>query len=90
MLLIIGFLLTGILIGAFVKHIKGVKSIQDKTITIAIVLLLFFLGLNIGKNNIIVENLHKFGWHALILTLFILAFTIVFTYLLYKYFFKSK
>jgi len=42
-------------------------SILQKTISLTIFLLLFILGVSIGSNSLIVNNLGKFGWQAIIL-----------------------
>ena len=39
----------------------------EKTISLTIFLLLFILGVSIGSNSLIVNNLGKFGWQAIIL-----------------------
>ena len=38
----------------------------EKTISLTIFLLLFILGVSIGSNSLIVNNLGKFGWQAII------------------------
>ena len=40
----------------------------EKTISLTIFLLLFILGVSIGSNSLIVNNLGKFGWQAIILS----------------------
>ena len=39
----------------------------EKTISLTIFLLLFILGVSIGSNSLIVNNLGKFGWQAIVL-----------------------
>ena len=39
----------------------------EKTISLTLFLLLFILGVSIGSNSLIVNNLGKFGWQAIIL-----------------------
>ena len=41
----------------------------EKTISLTIFLLLFILGVSIGSNSLIVNNLGKFGWQAIVLAL---------------------
>ena len=42
-------------------------TLPKKTISLTIFLLLFILGVSIGSNSLIVNNLGKFGWQAIVL-----------------------
>ena len=63
---IIGFMLTGIAVGYLFRNIAFLQK-TEKTISLTIFLLLFILGVSIGSNSLIVNNLGKFGWQAIIL-----------------------
>ena len=76
----------GFFIGKFPKIIKGV----DKMITWSIYLLLFLLGIGVGLNEKIINNMHSIGLQALILTVGAVIGSIIFAYITYKLFFKSK
>ena len=55
---ILGMMLSGIVIGYFLRNFSGVGKIH-KPIFITVILLLFMLGLSIGMNRLIIENLFK-------------------------------
>ncbi|MCT4602455.1 MAG: lysine exporter LysO family protein [Marinifilum sp.] len=76
----------GFFVGKFPKIIKGV----DKMTTWSIYLLLFLLGIGVGLNEKIINNLHSIGLQALILTIGAVAGSLIFAYITYKLFFKSK
>ena len=66
MFTVIGFMLTGIIVGYLFRNIAFLQK-TEKTISLTIFLLLFILGVSIGSNSLIVNNLGKFGWQANIL-----------------------
>ncbi|MCY1635188.1 LysO family transporter [Marinifilum sp. D737] len=76
----------GFFVGKFPKVIKGV----DKMTTWSIYLLLFLLGIGVGLNEKIINNLHTIGLQALILTIGAILGSLIFAYITYKLFFKSK
>lgn len=59
----------GILVGYFLRGKEKVISGVEKAILWSIFLLLFFLGLSIGGNELIMASLPKLGLNALIITL---------------------
>ena len=76
----------GFFVGKFPKIIKGV----DKMTTWSIYLLLFLLGIGVGLNEKIINNLHTIGLQALILTIGAVLGSLIFAYITYRLFFKSK
>lgn len=63
---IICTMLAGIVIGRFLHDGKFLKNIEKST-SLTIAALLFVLGLSIGSNRLIVENLGRVGWQAALL-----------------------
>lgn len=63
---IICTMLVGVVIGHFVHEGKFVHHIEKST-SLTITALLFVLGLSIGSNRLIVENLGHVGWQAALL-----------------------
>ena len=57
---------TGIGIGYLLRDLRFLQKVE-KSISLTIFLLLFILGVSIGSNSLIVNNLGKFGWQAIIL-----------------------
>ena len=68
---------------------KNLFNYLNKLITGLIFLLLFFLGVSVGTNEIIIKNLDIIGIKALILTLGSVLGSIFTAYLTYKFFFKD-
>ena len=63
---IISTMFLGIGIGYVLRNWSILQK-TEKTISLTIFLLLFILGVSIGSNSLIVNNLGKFGWQAVIL-----------------------
>lgn len=63
---IISTMFLGISIGYVLRNWSILQK-TEKTISLTIFLLLFILGVSIGSNSLIVNNLGKFGWQAVIL-----------------------
>ena len=62
-----------------------------ETITqIAITVMLFLLGVNVGKNEKIIANLSTIGFQSLILTIGAMAGSIIAAWFLFHYFFRKK
>ena len=63
---IISTMFLGIGIGYVLRNWTILQK-TEKTISLTIFLLLFILGVSIGSNSLIVNNLGKFGWQAIVL-----------------------
>lgn len=63
---VIGIMLTGICIGYIFRKFEFLQK-TEKSISCTIVALLFVLGLSIGSNHLIIDNLWRFGWQAAVL-----------------------
>ena len=88
MLHIIGIMLLGVLIGYRFRH-REITQKTEKTISMTIVALLFILGLSIGSNQGVVSNLYEYSSQALVLALFGLGGSILFSGVVYKIFFQE-
>lgn len=90
MLTVFAIMLLGIGTGYFLRRIPDIKII-GKLITCFIFLLLFFLGISVGHNEKIVNNLTTIGLQALIITMGAIAGSILLAWFVYKKFFvKGK
>jgi uncharacterized membrane protein YbjE (DUF340 family) len=90
MLTVFAIMLAGIGAGYFLRRIPDIKII-GKLITGFIFLLLFFLGISVGHNEKIVNNLTTIGLQALIITMGAIAGSILLAWFVYKKFFvKGK
>lgn len=86
---IICTMLAGIVIGRFLHDGKFLKNIEKST-SLTIAALLFVLGLSIGSNRLIVENLGRVGWQAAILAVLSLAGSIVAARIVFQLFLRKE
>lgn len=87
MLIIIGLMVSGILLGYIFRR-KNLKVVQS-LITYAIFALLFLLGLSVGTNHHIMNNLGTIGLDALLITFGAVAGSIFCAWGVYKYYFSK-
>jgi uncharacterized membrane protein YbjE (DUF340 family) len=80
----------GILVGFLFNGKTKFIKIADKLCTLAIFLLLFLLGLNVGTNDEILKNFHNLGLQAIILTLGAVFGSLIVALITYKLFFNKK
>lgn len=66
MFLVISIMFLGVGIGFLLKRIQWLQHVS-KTISYTIYLLLFLLGVSVGANKEIVNNLATLGWQAFVL-----------------------
>jgi hypothetical protein len=90
MFLIIFFLTAGILAGFFLRRKKGIIMLADKVASVAVCLLLFFLGLSVGDNDVIISSFPKLGIQALALTGGAVAGSVIISYLVHVYVFGRR
>lgn len=81
-------MLAGVVIGHFLRNGKKVENIE-KTTSITIFVLLFVLGLSVGSNKVIIENMGHFGWQAAVLAVLGMSGSIVAARIVYRLFFKK-
>lgn len=73
----------GIGIGYLFRKISILQK-TEKTISITILLLLFMLGISVGSNELIIKNIGKFGWQAIIISSLSLIGSLIATSLIVK------
>lgn len=88
MFTIIGFMLSGMLLG-FLLRKKQLSKIS-RVITILIWLLLFLLGIEVGNNEQIIKGIHTLGLEAFILTIGGLLGSVIAAWILWKILYKKK
>lgn len=89
----IGILITmivGIITGVLIHRKDHLVKINDRLITLAIYILLFLLGISVGLNKIIVQNIGNLGFQALIITIGAVSGSLLVSWVVYKVFFKEK
>lgn len=88
MFIIIGIMFTGVAIGYLFKNLSFLRN-TEKTISYTIILLLFILGLSIGSNKLIIDNLAAFGWQAAVIAFSATCGSILASWMTLKLFFKK-
>ncbi|WP_430813224.1 LysO family transporter [Carboxylicivirga sp. RSCT41] len=83
------FLGGGIVIGFLIRFRKQLRDYVEKGITIMIWALLLLLGIAIGANEQIIENMHVIGGKAVVVTIGGIAGSIACSYMVYRRFFKQ-
>mgnify|MGYP002598164765 CR=1 FL=1 len=81
-------MILGIIIGYGLRRISFLRKVEV-SISYTVFLLLFVLGVTIGSNRLIVDNLFSFGWQAA-LALSATVGSILASWLVLKLFFTSK
>ncbi|MDX9941678.1 MAG: LysO family transporter [Bacteroidales bacterium] len=89
MLEILVLMALGMLVGYILRGKQKAISGIEKAILWSIFLLLFFLGLSIGGNEVIMASLPSLGLNALIITLGGVAGSIIAAWALWKLVFKK-
>lgn len=86
---VLSIMFLGVCIGYGLRNWSILQK-TDKTISITIFLLLFILGISIGSNSLIINNLGKFGWQAIILSVSGVLGSLIAARLVLKVFFKRE
>ena len=85
---IISIMFLGIGIGYLLRNLKFLEKVEKST-SLTIFLLLFVLGLSIGSNTLIVNNLGKFGWQAIVLATSSILGSMLASFIVLRLFFKK-
>jgi len=89
-IIVISIMVLGMGIGLFIGNRPKIIKIVGILTSFAIFLLLFLLGIGVGTNDKIINNLHSIGLQALILTLGAILGSLICSYFVYKFFFKTE
>ncbi len=77
-------LIFGVLLGLFFSN-EIISKIKKYLLPISILVLLFFMGVAIGKDTMLKEKIAVFGINAVTISLFSIFFSIVFAYLFVRF-----
>lgn len=89
MFIVIGTMFGGIAIGYLLRQVAILQKI-GKPISYTIILLLFLLGLSVGGNREIVNNLPALGGQAFLLAFAGTSGSIIAAWAVHYYFFKER
>ena len=79
----------GIIIGSIFHKNKNLIRLSERITTYTIWSLLFLLGLEIGTNEVIVENIGTLGIKAFIISFGAILGSVLLSYFLYNFLFKN-
>lgn len=89
MFTVIGIMFGGIALGYLLRKVELLQKI-GKPISYTILLLLFLLGISVGANEAIVNNLAALGGQAFLLALAATTGSVVAAWGVYHFFFKER
>ncbi|MBN2135010.1 MAG: LysO family transporter [Acidobacteria bacterium] len=90
MIIILSCIAGGFFLGLFFKDNKKAGSIFIKLTDFSIYVLLLFLGISVGSNREIIDNIGQIGLQVLIITLLGLMGSLCLAYFVGKHFFKGE
>ena len=83
-------ILVGIVTGVLIEKNKKLVILSGNLLFISIYLLLFFLGISIGKNQILINGFLKIGFKSFIIAMFGILGSITSAYIFERIFFEKK
>jgi uncharacterized membrane protein YbjE (DUF340 family) len=86
---IIGFMIIGGVIGYILKSKSSFIRVAERLCSLILLLLLFSLGLSVGKNETVMNNISKLGLLSFAIAVAAVAGSVVCAYFVYKIFFKK-
>ena len=89
MLTVISCMMIGILTGYMLRK-RNIAGLVGKMISVAIVVLLFFLGISVGTNKDIINNLSTIGVNAVLISFAATMGSVLVSWLVYTIWFKNK
>lgn len=89
MITILILMVAGITTGVYTGKYKGTIKLNDILLNSSIYLLLLLLGIGVGMNKEIIQNLYSIGFQALIITIGAIVGSILICWIIYKTIFKA-
>lgn len=90
MIIVLLLMLAGVFVGFFISRYPHLIRLNDKLTSVAIYALLFLLGISVGLNKTIIQNLDKIGVQAIVITLGAVSGSVLSLWFLYRLFFQPK
>ena len=90
MIEILVIMAAGMVIGYLLRQKKAIFAVIDRIVMGIIFLLLFVLGISVGLNETVVNNIHIIGIKAVVLTLGAVAGSVTCCWVAWKLFFTES
>lgn len=88
MLIVLLCLAIGMLLGVFLRHRENILRFIDRLTVWFIYFFLFLLGLAVGLNRTVIDNLGRIGLQALIIAAAAVAGSVIPAFFLYRFFYR--
>ncbi|MCX6223129.1 MAG: LysO family transporter [Bacteroidia bacterium] len=89
MIAILVVLSAGILLGLLIVKKPKLHLFNNHLLNWAIYLLLFLLGISVGTNREVIQNIGKIGYEAIAIGIFSIAGSVLLSAILFKFLFKQ-
>ncbi len=83
------FLVAGVFVGFLFRRKENLLLIATKTTTLAVIVLIFFLGVSVGDNRAVMSMLGTLGWQALVFSFGSIFGSILLSGAVYLLFFRG-
>jgi uncharacterized membrane protein YbjE (DUF340 family) len=80
----------GIIVGIFIHKKPLYVKFNDQLISVAIYVLLLLLGISVGLNKAVIQNIGTLGYQALVITLGAVLGSVLFSWLILRVFFSAE
>jgi len=89
--IVVALFFLGLLIGyLFIRNRNKFRKFLDSGVNWTIYLLLFLLGISVGRREEILNNFSKIGFDAIVLALGAILGSLLLAFVVYKWFFEKK
>lgn len=89
MIKVLAIMGVGMLMGLLLRNKKNIVKLNNKSIMFIIFMLLFFMGISVGQNAEIMNNLDTIGLRGLQFAIVAVMGSIMLAWLVYRLFFKN-
>lgn len=90
MFIVLGIMFCGVAAGFLMRRHMWVKTGVTRLLIPVVYLLLFVMGVTVGANPNVMENLSTLGFEALVITIGALGGSLILARIVWKYIFKSR
>lgn len=89
MFTVVGIMFAGILVGYVLRNVKFLEHV-GKTVSWTILAMLLFLGIAVGLNDTVIDNLRTLGLQALLMAVLGTLGSVLAAWAVYHFFFKEN
>ncbi len=90
MKILLSLLILGVMTGFLLRKCSSFLHVVDRITNWSIYLLLFLLGISVGMNNNIIQNINTIGMQAIFLTIAAVLGSVIVSWITYLFFFRKR